>query len=1390
MKRTFWTRNLFMGVLMGLVLAFSVPETADALTLRHRSGGGDLQMVNAGNPFTISFSVSLASAQTKDDHHSVSGQDESYYLEGGSPDVRGFHPSTVTDEDTRTDGDQPGDDRLVSAAAARFNNDQAISIEYTGFTVQRSGTTIPSRAATTVVEQTSDSASLDATTFSLHQQASGNLRLSSTTITLSCRAPSTAGAGTITIRDVTPTDDMPPNARRAENVVFRIFVVDPLSRTATSISIDDDGVTGGYGLRLDGTAEIDTDLTTAVPVTYSVTGGGRVFVQEGDRKGREASSLTTSAEATVHLDMKGRTNKVVVSHRNHSDTVIYIYGIPRLQKVSGMDQMGAANGRLEDPFVVKVTDSRGSAVADLGVTFDTTATPTTDRFMLIPGTLYGSDFDTAMTAKSTTPLQDTDVVIYTDSRGEAKIYYKLTASGTQSVTATAAGESVTFNPEIETATRRPVLSILSGNNQRTDSNGDIEDPLVVVVRQDGNLKPDEIVTFRTSKGTITGHPLAAGGTVTTTSMISGKRVYDLTNGNGEAEVTYYQDQGEGSDTVTATISGNDYEQTVTFGINGGSSTRPPTTREPAPPAAPTNRIGISLSSSTGEPGDEITITVRSDPSSRTVRLTSSDFADSLFSPQSGTTPFESTLTLPSTEDEYTITAEGFPLDSATATVTVETGIRGRITISAIGQPSNGTQLFTITVRDTDGDRISSALTVTVSGSGFTTTRVNTQNGIGDVRLTLPTTARLYTLTASAEDYTSGTTQVRITAPEQRQETEEEEVEEEEEEEAPEPASIEISGPATRSGTANTAIEAALLVRVLDADDDAVEDARVFFRVKKGRGELSQKGNRKGIVIQTDEDGYARAEYTPISASSTVEANVPGVRATVTFTITATGGAPSTDPPGTTPGTTRDTTSDPVSPTVLVAAAQRPPMLWVAGGKIYTLISTDVQAFVPSASNVMNIAIGGGKIYWTEKTSASSGTINSANLDGSDAKELKSIMAIPRGIAVDVPNSQLYWTNSRGRIQSANLDGSGIQNVMENIRNPNDLALAGGNVYWTESNHGSVRFVNLRGQKQVRVISTGDDPAGSLVIGGGKVYWTEKVGESGGTINVANLNGSGATELASILATPIGIAVDTARSKLYWTNARGRVQTASLSGSSIRNVVNGLESPGEILLSNSIKAPTTTPAKSTTTTAGKNKYDINADGAVDDKDVDAIIVAVAAKITTAKYDVNADGKVDFNDVVAVSANKESAASAPTLLGTQFSALEVKALQEQIDLLIASGDRSPAAIKTLIYLQQLIAMARPEKTQLLANYPNPFNPETWIPYELATDTNVKITIYNTQGVVIRTLVLGHQSAGYYTGRERAAYWDGRNAFGEQVASGIYFYQLETDEMSTLRKMVILK
>ena len=98
--------------------------------------------------------------------------------------------------------------------------------------------------------------------------------------------------------------------------------------------------------------------------------------------------------------------------------------------------------------------------------------------------------------------------------------------------------------------------------------------------------------------------------------------------------------------------------------------------------------------------------------------------------------------------------------------------------------------------------------------------------------------------------------------------------------------------------------------------------------------------------------------------------------------------------------------------------------------------------------------------------------------------------------------------------------------------------------------------------------------------------------------------------------------------------------------------------------------------------------------------------------------------------------------------------------------------------------------PTTTQLLANYPNPFNPETWIPFELSQDAAVTITIYDVQGQRIRQLQLGLVTAGRYVTADQAAYWDGKSETGEVVSSGTYFYQIEVGDYIETRKMVILK
>ena len=110
--------------------------------------------------------------------------------------------------------------------------------------------------------------------------------------------------------------------------------------------------------------------------------------------------------------------------------------------------------------------------------------------------------------------------------------------------------------------------------------------------------------------------------------------------------------------------------------------------------------------------------------------------------------------------------------------------------------------------------------------------------------------------------------------------------------------------------------------------------------------------------------------------------------------------------------------------------------------------------------------------------------------------------------------------------------------------------------------------------------------------------------------------------------------------------------------------------------------------------------------------------------------------------------------------------------------------------MVILEQLLAVLTPKNTALLPNYPNPFNPETWIPYQLEKPAEVTVFIHSANGTLIRTLALGHQPASIYQSRDRAAYWDGTNEVGEPVASGVYFYTLSAGSFNGTRKMLVIK
>lgn len=202
-----------------------------------------------------------------------------------------------------------------------------------------------------------------------------------------------------------------------------------------------------------------------------------------------------------------------------------------------------------------------------------------------------------------------------------------------------------------------------------------------------------------------------------------------------------------------------------------------------------------------------------------------------------------------------------------------------------------------------------------------------------------------------------------------------------------------------------------------------------------------------------------------------------------------------------------------------------------------------------------------------------------------------------------------------------------------------------------------------------------------------------------------------------------------------------------------------------------------------------KEDVTGDGVVNIRDLVMVSSEFGNRGKNA-MDINKDGIVNISDLVLVAGAFSTGTGAPSLDSGSSELLTTADVREWISQAHQLNDLNVNSQRGILVLEQLLAALTPKETLLLPNYPNPFNPETWIPYQLAKAGDVKIVIYDAKGVMVRTLLLGHQSAGYYTSKSRAAYWDGRNALGERVASGVYFYQFETDERSSMRKMVILK
>ncbi|MYC40912.1 MAG: hypothetical protein F4X55_07905, partial [Candidatus Dadabacteria bacterium] len=712
------TRKIVLGLLVGLVLALGVQGTADAIT-KFTRGSGDLKTYAQNQPITISFTVGTQSASIRPNYKSVpvanrtDRQIATYYEEDSTP---GYQAESQ-----------------VPYADAHYYDQESIQIAVTGANITKVG-------------------NYQITPTTSHTMSDGgeNAAKLSNSVTLTLVATA-AGTVEIDITDTTPTADRPAGVGAAAQLDFTVYVVaNPTAVTSAELTVTP-LERRGFDDFSDPTIGA-TAIGDNVRVKYEVvSGSGEIYVNvtrtDGDYMGSKGRSLTTSSSATVKVDMNGTTNKVtitVVGSNNYvpPQTVFFIYGLPSLEATQGSSgQKGATSGRLENPLGIRVKDGKGRTISGLGVTFTTSATGA--AFIPIPSipqTMYTFDPSTPQT-----------ITVETNNSGVAETYYQLGSSaGMETITAAAAGvtRSDLLTATAESITSVPNIEIVSGNNQRTDKSGDLENSLVVKVTRRGQRISGTEVTFTANRGILTNTP--PSGTDTDT----GVDVTDSTDGQGLASVTYLLLDHPGAVEVVASISGTTpttYRRSVTFNINGsggGASRDDDTAREPTPTRG---SLSISVSPDTGNTRT-VTVTALNPAGTQasgiSVILNVNNGAT--LSRTDGPTPLTSTLTLPGTAGDFVLTATttaDYTSDTETITVTLP----GTLSLALIGDQVNGQQTVQVTARNAARTLETTAVTVTLSGAGISRT-VNV-TGTQNIPIPLPTTSG--TLTASATGYNPG-----------------------------------------------------------------------------------------------------------------------------------------------------------------------------------------------------------------------------------------------------------------------------------------------------------------------------------------------------------------------------------------------------------------------------------------------------------------------------------------------------------------------------------------------------------------------------------------------------------------------------------------------------------
>ena len=469
----------------------------------------------------------------------------------------------------------------------------------------------------------------------------------------------------------------------------------------------------------------------------------------------------------------------------------------------------------------------------------------------------------------------------------------------------------------------------------------------------------------------------------------------------------------------------------------------------------------------------------------------------------------------------------------------------------------------------------------------------------------------------------------------------------------------------------------------------------------------------------------------------------------------------------------------------------------------------------------------GKMYWAN---FGADKIQRANLDGSNVETLISGLNRPHHLALDFNSRKLYWTEwGADRIQRANLNGSGIEFLVGGLDDPRGIALDGlnGKMYW--ATRSKIQRANLNGTNLENLATGGMSVGIALSRPQLGVSMKSEVNlsfampseVSVGEQLTATLNIMDAVDLAGLQldlhfnptvleVTDIQEGELLAGTGTFFQVLHLATVPGEISGIRIARV-GGVDGSGTLLkvvfkakgvgvselaarnLRVGTSAGTAIPAN---VVSGKvevgSRPDVTGDGKVNI--LDLVLVSRhfgPAGAAPPGVDVNGDGQVDILDIIVLAQHLSTAntSAAPVLL-VRYIGLDTATVQEWLSAAYVENDGSLAFARGIANLEALLAWIVPTETAVYANYPNPFNPETWLPYQLADAADVTFRIYSASGHLVRTLGLGHQAAGLYQSRSRAVYWDGRDALGEPVASGVYFYTLMAGDFTATRKMLIRK